>query len=182
MKRKLIILAMFFAFLCVPFSARSQIVGVHTNGLGWVTAMPNIGLEVGFAKNWSFELDGGINPFSWSEGRKTKLWAVQPELKWWPAHNFTGHYIGLHGQYGQYDWGLWKYRYKGFLGGCGLSYGYAWMVHKRWNIEATVGFGWNLLGVDHKYDRRDPLVYYGPAAHGQWGLTKVGIKVTYIIK
>ena len=182
MKNKLIILGMLIALFCFPFNAKSQVLGINTNALNWVTGMPNIGLEVGFAKNWSWELDAGVNPFSLSEGRKTHFWGIQTEFKWWPRHNFSGHYIGIHGQYGMYDWGLWDYRYKGDLGGCGISYGYAWMVHKRWNIEGTIGFGWNLMGIDGKYDRRDPLIYYGPDRHGQWGLTKIGIKVTYIIK
>lgn len=182
MTKKCITLGLLFALLSLSVSLQAQIVGVHTNALGWVTATPNIGLEVAFAKNWSIEVDGGFNPFSFNNGKKTNLYAIQSEVKFWPHYKFTGHFIGIHGHYAAYDWGLWKYRYKGDLGGCGISYGYSWIIHKRWNVEATIGAGWNLIRTEQKYDRCDPKICYGPDVHGHWGLTKIGVKFTYLIK
>ena len=182
MKNKLIIVGMFLAFLFFPFNARAQIVGIHTNLLGWCGLTPNIGLEVGFAKNWSVQLDGAYNPFTFSEGRSTKYWAIQPEVKFWPRYKFSGHYIGIHGHFAQYDWGLWQDRYRGKLGGCGLSYGYAWIIADRWGIEANIGAGWSLIQNDDVSDRKNPGICYGPLNHGHWGLTKLGIKISYLIK
>ena len=45
-------------------------------------------------------------------------------------------------------------RYKGHAYGLGVSYGYAWMLSKRWNIALEAG-----IGLYHTRDtRRDPTV------------------------
>ncbi|MFR6635582.1 MAG: DUF3575 domain-containing protein [Alistipes onderdonkii] len=45
-------------------------------------------------------------------------------------------------------------RYKGNAYGLGVSYGYAWMLSKRWNIALEAG-----IGLFHTEDtRRDPTV------------------------
>lgn len=179
--------------LALP-AARSeaQVLGVKTNALGWgAWGTLNLGVDVGFAKQWTFEVDAFYNPFTWQDNKKTHIWGFQPEVRFWPRYKYAGHFLGLHGNYAQYDWGLHKYRYKGELWGGGISYGYAWMISPRWNIEATVGFGYTRLDNSERYWRQDPALrspyydYYspvGPSVENKWGLTRAGISVTYFIK
>jgi len=173
-----------FALVLILFTNKmqAQIIGVKTNIPAWATASLNAGVEFGFAEQWTIELNGLYNPFSWNDGKKTKAWAIQPELRYWTMHRFTGHFLGLHGHYAMYDWGLKKYRYKGDLYGGGISYGYAYMINKRINIEGTIGFGYTRLENDYRYDRQDSQIYLPPNPRDCWGLSKVGISITYFLK
>ncbi len=161
---------------------KAQVLGVKTNALAWGTASFNVGLEWGFARHWSFDVDGIYNPFSWNDGKKTHIWGFQPEVRWWPAHRFAGHFLGVHGHYAMYDWGLHKYRYKGQLWGTGVSYGYALMLSRSWNVEVNAGFGYTRLNDDYKYDRRDASITYPAETREQWGLSRAGISFTYFFK
>lgn len=176
------LLCVFSIAFLMPDRADAQTVGVSTNALGWATLSPNIGVEVGFAGNWSVSLDGLINPFTYSNGRKSNLWMVQPEVRYWPRHKFAGHVFGIHGQYGQYDWSMCKMGYRGDLKGGGISYGYAYMFHRKWNVEGTIGFGYNRLDFINRYDPFDPQSCFGPSSFNYWGITRIGIKFTYFIK
>jgi len=174
----------FFLFTMLIFAgkAEAQILGVKTNIPAWGTASLNAGIEFGFADQWSAEVNGLYNPFSWSEGKKTNIWAVQPEIRFWTMHRFAGHFFGIHGHYAMYDWGLKKYRYKGDLYGGGISYGYAWMINKRFNIEGTLGFGYTRVENEYRYDRKDSQTYLPPDPRNYWGLSKAGISITYFFK
>ena len=173
---------LFFALFLFVGKAQAQIVGVKTNIPAWTTASINAGIEFGFAEQWTIELSGLYNPFSWSDGKKTEAWAIQPEIRYWTMHRFSGHFLGLHGQYALYDWGLKKYRYKGELYGGGISYGYAYMISKRLNIEGTIGLGYTYLDNKYRYDRKDSQIYLPPNPGGCWGLSKIGISITYFLK
>ena len=54
----------------MPDNADAQTVGVTTNALGWAALSPNVGVEVGFARQWSVSVDGLVNPWTWSTGVK----------------------------------------------------------------------------------------------------------------
>lgn len=41
----------------------------------------------------------------------------------------------------RYNIGVSKYRYDGYGIGLGASYGYSWLLGKRWNIEVEGGLG-----------------------------------------
>jgi len=40
-------------------------------------------------------------------------------------------------------------RYQGWFVGTGISYGYAWLLGRHWNLEAEIGFGYSYT----RYDR-----------------------------
>ena len=66
----------------------------------------------------------------------------------------VGHFLGQHLTYVSYDLGSRTKRYKGHAYGLGVSYGYAWMLSKRWNVALEAG-----VGLYHTRDtRRDPTV------------------------
>lgn len=173
--KKILLLA---AVFCCS-AATAQSFGVSTNVLGWGALTPNVGLDVGLSKHWSAEIDAGINPFTYSDHRSSRFWAVQPELKYWFHEKFSGLSAGIHGTYGMYDFGLWKYVYKGSLYGGGVTLNYAWPLGERLNIEASLGGGYTRLDQCNKSLRTDPLSMYGPAVINKWGLTRAGVSLTY---
>lgn len=174
-------LFLLLATWAIGLAAGAQSFGVSTNALGWGALTPNVGLDVGLAKHLSFEVDAGINPFSFSENRSTKFWAVQPEFKIWFREKFDGFSIGLHGTYGEYDFGLWKYLYNGTMYGGGLSLNYAWILSEKWNMELSLGGGYTHLDQSNQRLRTDPLSCYGPESIDIWGLSKAGLTFSYYI-
>nr|WP_288895515.1 DUF3575 domain-containing protein [uncultured Alistipes sp.] len=83
-----------------------------------------------------------------------ELHAVQLGGRYWFYESFVGHFLGQHLTYVGYDLGSRTKRYKGNAYGLGVSYGYAWMLSKRWNIALEAG-----IGLFHTEDtRRDPTV------------------------
>ena len=73
---------------------------------------------------------------------------------YWFYESFVGHFLGQHLTYVGYDLGSRTKRYKGHAYGLGVSYGYAWMLSKRWNIALEAG-----IGLFHTEDtRHDPTV------------------------
>lgn len=63
----------------------------------------------------------------------------------------------------------------------GLSYGYQWLIGKRWNLEATVGLGYARL-----WDRKYPIAECGEVirtrSRNYFGPTKIGLALIFIIK
>lgn len=180
--RKMAVSILPFIFLFfVSAKADAQVMELGTNTLGWATLTPNLSIDFGFANHWSAGVSGAINPFSFKDGYSTKFWSVDPEFKWWPRHQFVGHAVGVHGLFGGYDFAVTNYRYKGYMYGCGVTYTYSWMFHKRWNLEGVVGVGYARLDHDNVYLRTDKYTCYGPRTKDLFGPTKLEIKVSYLL-
>jgi len=162
MKRTLMTFLLCFALASV---GHAQKLAVKMNGLGLGTfagfgqwsPTPNLGVEVALWPKWTLDIDGFWNPFKYSENKFTKFWAVQPELRYWFCSKFNGHFLGLHGQYVDYErFGMRKFVYEGKFYGAGLSYGYSLALGHRWKLEGNIGFGWNDVTHDKKWFRLDP--------------------------
>lgn len=132
--------------------ARAQFFSVKVNALGWATGTVNAGVEVAVAKQWSVELSGYWNPIQ-TDRFSAKAWWVQPAARYWLYEHFVGHFFAVHPTYGRYDVGNGKWQYKGWLSGLGFSYGYTWILAKRWNLTAEGGIGVYYM-QDTKRDRK----------------------------
>ena len=84
---------------------RAQRVVGKTNLLYWATGTPNLGVEVALNGRNTLALQGGWQPWQYSDTKKMKHWALQPEWKYWFCETFNGHYLGLHALGGQYNVG-----------------------------------------------------------------------------
>lgn len=161
MKRILLLLAVVFAG--ATQYADGQKVGVKTNLLSDATLNPNLGVEVGLAPKWTLDIEGQLNAWTLSQGRRWKHWAAQPEARYWLCDRFSGHFFGAHLHGGQYNIGgfdgkinflgtdtrkLKDTRYQGWFIGAGVSYGYAWILGKHWNLEAEIGIGYSYTRYD----------------------------------
>lgn len=182
------------AALLAPRAASAQNVGIKTNLINDIALSPNIGVEVGVAPKWTLELDAELNLWK-VDGRSWKHAYLMPEARYWLCQRFAGHFFALHAIGGTYNFGnlnipidflgsnyhkLKDQRYQGWAAGAGIAYGYAWPVHKHWNIEAEIGIGWMYTRFDSypcavcgtKLDNNKPHNYFGP--------TKFAVNVEYI--
>ena len=67
--------------------------------------------------------------------------------------DFVGHFLVLHASWVDYRIGNRRRTYDGRAYGIGISYGYAWILSKRWNLVVEAG-----AGLYRTRDtRRDPV-------------------------
>ena len=191
---KKLIIGIFLAVCWCSGSAYAQDIAAKTNVLYWLTTTPNLSGEFGLGDRTTLEITGGYNPWTLDNesNKKIKHWMVRPELRYWLCERFNGHFFGVHTGYTFYnisgvrilpfgDSSNKDHRYQGWGVGAGISYGYSWIVGKRWNIEATLGLGYIYTRYD-KYECATCGKFRGDEDKHYLGPTKLGISVIYMIK
>lgn len=140
-------------------SVSAQKTAVKSNLLSAANGALNAGVEYAFGLKSTFDLSGSIRPWKRTEGYVNKYWLIQPEYRYWTCQKFNGSFWGayLNGAqfnvggkkmpFGLFPW-LKKHRYAGWLTGGGISYGYHIMLNRHWNIEVSVGVGYEY--IDYK--------------------------------
>ena len=193
-KKNILRIVAILAVALLAAKGNAQTVAIKTNLINDALLSPNIGVEVGLAPKWTVELTGEMN--LWKVGSHSWKHAfIQPEARYWFCQRFAGHFVGVHALGGVYNFGnlglnfkflgsdfrkLLHERYQGWAAGAGIVYGYAWPVHKHWNIEAALGIGWLYTRFDSypcdvcgtKLQDNKPHNYFGP--------TKAAVSVEYI--
>ena len=102
------------------------------------------------------ELTGSLRPWKREEKYVNRYWLIQPEYKYWTCQKFNGFFWGAYLNGAQFNIGgkklpfgifagLKKYRYEGWLAGGGISAGYHWMLDNHWNIETSLGVGYDFI-------------------------------------
>lgn len=126
-------------------------VAVKSNLIYDLVVAPNIELEVPIGKRgrWSVMAEY-CNPW-WRWNRKSYSYEVQTagcELRRWfkPRCDggrplLCGHFIGGYGSWAKYDLENRDVGDQGDVVSVGLTYGYAWPVGRRWNMEFSVSGG-----------------------------------------
>jgi hypothetical protein len=173
---------------------RAQSFAVKTNLIYDATATVNVGMEVGLAPRWTFDLSGNLNTWSKNEYTKWKHWMVQPEARYWFCDRFSRHFIGVHLLTGAFNFGninnnisflgtdfsvLSDYRYQGYAYGGGLAYGFAFVLSKHLNLELEVGAGYVYLDYE-KFECADCGRKVGEGNHHYVGPTKAAINLVYL--
>lgn len=165
---------------------------LKTNILYDATATFNIGTEIRLDKKKTLTLPVNFNPWTFSEGKKLKHIATQPELRFWTCEAFNGLYWGIHAHAGQFNLGgvklpfgifstLKDHRYEGYFYGGGVGLGYQWILNNRWNLELGMGVGYAYIGYD-KFEcgtcgrkLKDDTKHY-------LGVDRAAISLIYIIR
>ncbi len=181
-----------FAFMPVtPLSERGYLpqAAFKFNALYGATAMPNISVEFGLGRKWTFDATIAFNPFKLSREGINRIWFTQPELRYWPCQRFEKHFVGLHGIYGQYNIGqlnflpptFHEHIYKGYAVGAGVSYGYHLPIGGRWSMEFSVGLGYIYLDYD-KFLCQGCDQFIGRKSNHYVGPTKAAVSFIWMIK
>ena len=201
MKRYLIIAVAFF--LVSVGTASAQKFAVKTNALYLGTATPNLGLEVALSDRWTLEVEGGYNPWTFDseDNMKIKHWLVSPEFRYWFCESFQGHFVGLNGNYTQFNIGavpvpvsslffdiarstetdLENSRIQGWAAGAGVTYGYAFPIARRWNMELTLGYGLWYTRYD-QFESRKCGLFQQTVEKVAVGPTALGVSFVFMIK
>lgn len=128
-------------------AAKAQFYGVKINTLALTTGTVNGGVEIAVGKQWSLDIPAYWNPIN-TDSFSSKLWYVQPGVRWWMYEHFVGHFFAGHVAYGHYNVGDRDKYFKGWFTGLGVSYGYTWIIGRQWNLTAEGGLG--LYFMRHK--------------------------------
>ena len=92
MKKSVLLILLFLAL----GNAFAQKIGVKSNLLYDAMTSINLGIELGIAPQWTVDVSGNYNAWTFSDNHKIKHWFVQPEARWWTCQKFSGHFVGAH--------------------------------------------------------------------------------------
>lgn len=176
----------------ISLTAYTQQFAIKNNLLYDVLLTPNFGVEFGLGKKITLDINGGYNPFKFSNNKRFKHWIAQPEIRWWFYESFNRGYIGAHVHSGEFNvsginlpFGMFPdletHRYQGYFYGGGISVGYQWILSKKWNFETAIGAGYARVHYDMYYCKDcSPLLETGN--YNYWGITKATVSFIYIIR
>lgn len=195
MRRKIFILIIAAVALVAAQRTQAQDVGVKTNLAADILANVNLGIETGLAPKWTLDLTGEFNGWTFSHNRRWKHWLVMPEARYWLCDRFSGHFFGVEAHGGQYNiggfdgrWNLFgtdarklkDTRYQGWFVGGGVTYGYAWILGRHWNLEAEIGIGYSYTRYDRFRCAGCGKKIESGKSHNYVGPTKAAINLVYL--
>lgn len=176
--RTIIVLSFLLLFGVVHMHA--QRVAVKTNALGWLTASPNLEAEFVLGCHVSLNMGIAANPIS-TNNFKTTFTHFQPEVRYWINRPMVSHFIGITAFMNNFNMMVKDVHHKGDAFAAGLTYGYAWVLGKHWNIEATAGVG-VLRYRQFKYDKDAPKPDAVNDSKTAIAPVKLGVSFVYIIR
>lgn len=189
--KKKIASIIFVALTAMASTVAEAQIAIKNNLIYDVNRTPNLGVEIGLSPKTTAQVFYGINPWKYSDDKQMRHWVVMPEYRWWTCSRFNGHFFGIHAMGGEFNvqnmkdtFGLINEdiehrRYEGWFIGGGITYGYQWILNKHWNIEASVGFGYDYIqykeyecGECGAFTTKDHSNYVGP--------TKLALSMLYL--
>lgn len=131
-------------------SAFGQRVALRTNTLDWATLTPNLTLEARLSQRFTLGFGLAGNPVKVTV-RDTRFnsFRFMPELRYWFNRPMAKHYAGVALLASNFDLAHKDTRKQGDIFGAGLTYGYALVLGRHWNVEFTAGAG---LGYARYFD------------------------------
>ena len=130
-----------------------------------------------------------IRPWKRMEGYVNKYWLIQPNTAIGLARNSTAVFGSLSQRsavqrrrekmpFGLFPW-LKEHRYAGWLAGGGISYGYHIMLNRHWNIEVSVGVGYEYIDYK-KYKCPDVCRATGKRPLSLFRPSRASLSIVYI--
>lgn len=189
-------IAMLMMAFAINLNALAQSAAVKTNLLYDATLTPNLGLEIGLAPKHTLQAFYSLNLWKkpLNDNRQWKHWQTGLEYRWWPCSKFNGHFIGLHTMGGEfnfaglrhfklpfYNWpsDLSTMRYEGWNVGGGFTYGYQWILGRHWNLEASMGVGYQYIHYK-KYPCAECGTQLATGHKHYIGLDKLALSIMYV--
>ncbi len=174
---------------------------VKTNLLSDVIAVPYAGVETQLTDRLSLDLSGWYTPVNiFHPNKQTSVYGFSPELRWWLGGDAMqkGYFAGAHANVTWYtlEWvdeegnkvlyqnGIDDPRDAGAKNpawSAGLTYGYLQPLDRKghWNLEFYMGVGYASYQQKCIYTTESGRPYYRHEKNGYFGITKVGINLTY---
>lgn len=184
------LVALLMLMLCSGVAVAQQW-GVKTNLPYAATRTPNLGVELAVGKRSTIELTGGLNPFRLNHGQKMwKHWLATASYRYWFCDVYNGHFVGVHALGGQFNVNGLSFSPMGFESnkrnqgwgiGAGVSYGYQWVLSRRWNLEAELGLGFVHLDYE-RFGCKTCGKKIDDRTKDYLGVTKAGISLVYMLK
>ena len=161
--------------------AYAQRVPFKTNALYWGTLSPNAGVEFRLSRHYTLNLEGAVNPFTIGD-YKLHSAAFTPEARYWfSGRPQAGHFVGIMGFGGIYSMAWNNTNHVGDAIGGGITYGYSFVLSRRWSLETTIG-----LGMLHVREKKYAVGAEEPKEINHTKTIpaplKAGITFTYILK
>lgn len=146
----------FLLLLLGCLDAYSQKAAIRVNALSAIDGAFGGGVSYAIGNKSTVELTGSLWPWKRSEEYVNRYWLLQPEYKYWTCQKYNGFFWGGYLNGAQFNIGgkklpfgifsqLKRHRYEGWLAGGGISCGYHWMLNDHWNIETSVGVGYEFI-------------------------------------
>lgn len=176
---------------------RHTYIALKTNMLFDALLIPNIGIDVYVGKNFSVGLNW--NYAWWNRRRNNWFWHIYGgdlNARWWFGSKarqkpLSGHHVGLYAQAITYDV---EFGRTGYMGGepgdnmfervnygVGVEYGFALPIHRRLNIDFTVGIGY-FGGKYYEYKPLDGHYVWQATRVRRWfGPTKAEVSLVWLL-
>ena len=155
---------------------------LRANLPGWAIAIGNIGLETGLSKHFTLVAEGYYSPFWNVENFRMRGYAITPEIRYYFCEKFNKHYLGLHGNYANYErlqLSKQKNIREGHAWALGLAYGHQWIFNHHWYFDLFIGVGWWHLNND-LYCKHEPDYKIGEKLiENKFGITRGGASFVY---
>lgn len=149
--------------LCTLLSAQwasAQRVALSTNTIDWLLMSPNLSLETRLSRYLTLNTGIAADPFNssiYGSDIKLKNFRINPELRYWFNRPMAKHFVGLALTGGSYNLQFKKHRYEGDIAAAGITYGYALVLSRHWNVEFSLGIGLGRVwGYDYTTDEEKP--------------------------
>lgn len=143
----------FLLLLLTAPNVKAQRVALKTNSLEYLVLSPNLTVEARLSRVLSLQLGVAANPINKPMGSfQATNFRVEPELRYWFNRPMARHFIALSTTAGLYDLKFNKRNINGDVLAAGISYGYAHVLSKHWNMEVEIGVG---VASVHGYDYKD---------------------------
>lgn len=159
----------------------AQRVSVKTNTLYWAGATPNVGAEFRLNRHFTLNVEGLFNRVKLGSKINTRVLSVTPEARYWfSIRPQAGHFVGFMAMATDYDLTLKNKIKKGTAVGAGVTYGYSFVLSKRWSLETTAGVG--LLNIRNKNYDKGTAEPKDVKSSVKFAPMKLGVSFVYIIK
>ncbi len=182
MKRfiKKVLFAVLFVMACN--NAFGQRVALRTNIIDWATLSPNLTLEARLSNRLSLGMGFVGNPFRVKiADTRFNNFRFQPELRYWFNRPMAQHFMGVALLASNYDLRHKETIWQGDLFGAGLTYGYALVLNRHWNVEFTAGVG---IGKTRYFKYEQESQKPASPNYSKWAIVpmNIGVSFTYIFK
>lgn len=157
---------------------------IKTNAIPWAATVMNIAGEIALSPKITLSFPVWYCPWFISEKNALRVFALQPECRWWINRTSEGHFFGPHISVAWFNMRHGDYRYQDCrrpLLGAGITYGYMLPIRNNWHIEFSIGAGYASL----RYDRFRNTINGAKVDTRQtsyWGIDHAGISIAYSFK